>query len=65
MCEMSDSDRSSLINVREEWSFVIHLESEDTMLIGESKGGAKGRAVGGLGAWIQGKSMEGREHGKF
>ena len=42
MSKVSDGDTVFFVDVGDEWTFVIHLEGEDAMLVWNSEGGGVG-----------------------
>jgi hypothetical protein len=63
--KVADSDGLLLIDVAEERTLVVDDEVKDTMLIGNGKAGLKDGAVGGWLDWVQGHTVEGRQHAEL
>lgn len=56
---MSNCDGVLLFHIREEWSLVIHLEIEDSMLIWQAEASCVDGGILGRGFWCKRKAMEG------
>lgn len=65
MCKMSYCHFSLDIHIGEEWSLVVDAEGENAMLVWQSEGRAKDRAICSLGHWNEVEPVEWREHGEF
>ena len=54
-----------LFYIGEEGSFIIDLEGKDTVLIGNGERSHEEGGVGRCRGGLEGKAMEGRQHGKL
>jgi hypothetical protein len=63
--KVADSNCFLLIDVAEERALVVDNEVEDTMLIGNGEASLEDGAVGGWLDWVQGHTVEGRQHAEL
>lgn len=65
MSKVSYCDSILLLDVGEEWSFVVDLEIKDTVLVGELEGRGVDCGCCCCGGRHQVEAVERREHGEF
>jgi hypothetical protein len=63
--KMADSDGFLLVDVAEERTLVVYDEVEDTVLIRNGEASLEDGAVGGWLDWVQGHTVERRQHAEL